>query len=291
MKYRDFPDQHGLWLRFGMTLLLLHLQSSRKKAWARIMVMTATASQVDAHNVVPVWEAKLSGCSYDGWSCSPATLLALTLEMHHFWVLIPFIAKLLSTLWTSSLEAGHELRVRQCHLNPSDITWDLFLVLTPSRPQKQLQIKGKIRDLSASGLGQAGDRRAHPAPKDQENAEGPHDFWMFKWNISPRTKDFSKHAEVKTSHFNAMGLWDVSQHIYFPLRISAYGVGAPLGMTTGKRMKRYQIRASTISIISPLSHDVVVVSSCPAACFDSVKRSFWSNSQRSKGGEILADQI
>lgn len=88
-----------------------------------------------------------------------------------------------------------------------------------------------------------------------------------------------------------MGLWDVSQHIYFPLRISAYGVGAPLGMTTGKRMKRYQIRASTISIISPLSHDVVVVSSCPAACFDSVKRSFWSNSQRSKGGEILADQI
>ena len=85
-----------------------------------------------------------------------------------------------------------------------------------------------------------------------------------------------------------MGLWDVSQHIITHLFSTAYGVGAPLGMTTGKRMKRYQICASTIS---PLSHDVVVVSSCPAACFDSVKRSFWSNSQRSKGGEILADQI
>ena len=224
---------------------------------------------------------------YDGWSSSPATLLALTLEMHHFWV--SFIAKLLSTLWTSSLEAGHELRVRQCHLKPSDITWHLFLVLTPSRPQKQLQIKGKIRDLSASGLGQAGDRRAHPAPKDQENAEGPHDFWMFKWNISPRTKDFLEACRSENITFQCYGTMGC-----FPTHLfsTAYVVGVPLGMTTGKRMKRYQICASTYaSTISPLSHDVVVVSSCPAACFDSVKRSFWSNSQRSKGGEILADQI
>ena len=33
-----------------------------------------------------------------GWSSSPATLLTLTFDMYHFWVLIPFIAKLLSAL-------------------------------------------------------------------------------------------------------------------------------------------------------------------------------------------------
>lgn len=153
---------------------------------------------------------------YDGWSSSPATLLALTLEMHHFWV--SFIAKLLSTLWTSSLEAGHELRVRQCHLKPSDITWDLFLV--PLRdPKSSCRSKAKFETslLQASDKQETGARTLRPKIKKMLKDPTISGCSSGTYHQGPRI--FSKHAEVKTSHFNAMGLWDVSQHIYFPLRM------------------------------------------------------------------------